>query len=78
MSLFGAVRLYLVSHEAADRTSTMAGGPAGEETPYSPKPGAWRRWSVAGTGASEAARNRRRVEQGLIPESLRPRVRLRP
>jgi hypothetical protein len=78
MSLFGAVRLYLVGREAADGAFAMTEEPADEELPYDAKPGAWRRWSVAGTGASEAARGRRRAQRGLVPQSLRPRVRFRP
>ena len=78
MSLFGAVRLYLVGQEMADGRTTMAEGPTEDETPYNAKPGAWRTWSVAGTGATEAARERRRVKRGLVPQSLRPGVRFRP
>ena len=78
MSLFGAVHLYLVGQEMADGRTTMAKGPIEDEAPYHATSGAWRRWSVAGTGASEAARERRGVKQGLVPQSLRPRVRFRP
>jgi len=77
MSLFGAVRLYLVGQEMADGRTTMAEGPTEGEAPYNAKRGAWRTWAVAGTGATEAARNRRRVKRGLAPQSLRPRVRFR-
>jgi hypothetical protein len=77
MSMFGAVRLYLVGQDAADLGASTGPEPVEDDQPYTSKPGAWRRWSVAGTGATEAARDRRRAKRGLVPQSLRPRVRLR-
>jgi hypothetical protein len=78
MSLFGAVRLYLVGRDQSGTDAVTGPEPAEDDAPYSSKPGAWRRWSVAGTGATEAARDRRRAQRGLVPQALRPRVRLRP
>jgi len=78
MSLFGAVRLYLVGRDAIDLGASAGPEPAEDDQPSTSKPGAWRRWAVAGTGATEAAHDRRRAERGFVPQSLRPRVRLRP
>jgi len=77
MSLFGAVRMYLVGRHPDDRAIPGA-KPVADDEPHISKPGAWRRWAVAGTGATSAARDRRRGWRDPVPQALRPRVRLRP